>query len=124
MQIDLHNILSLFTATIIADKHIYASEINAFLKSKGTLKIARQIDPKISEAKLLAWYEMNKDDIRQKLMTPYFKDWLYATLENLTHVSDKDRILDVMREIAIADGEVHVSERALISLTQRYWDLN
>lgn len=124
MQKDLHNILSLLTATIMADKHIYASEIDAFLKSTNKLNFVQHFEPKISEAKLLAWYELNKDDIAQKLVTPHFKEWLYGVLEKLSDVPQKQTILELMRGIAIADDDVHVSEKALITLAERYWGLN
>ncbi|MEP3889154.1 MAG: TerB family tellurite resistance protein [Hellea sp.] len=124
MQLDLHNILSLLTATIMADKHVYASEIDVFLKSTNKSKLIRHLDPKISEAKLLTWYELNKDGIAQKLVTPHFKDWLYDILEKLSDVSQKQTILELMRGIAIADDDVHVSEKALITLAERYWGVN
>jgi len=122
-QIDLNNILSLIAATIFADKRIYVSEVETFMTSTSKLQVARHLDPKLSEARLLAWYEMNKDNIREKITTPYFKDWYYDLLERLKDVPGKTSILDVMRKISKADNEVHVSERALITLAERYWGL-
>jgi len=120
---DLNNILSLIAATIFADKRIYVSEVETFMTSTSKLQVARHLDPKLSEARLLAWYEMNKDNIREKITTPYFKDWYYDLLERLKDVPGKTSILDVMRKISKADNEVHVSERALITLAERYWGL-
>jgi len=122
-QMDLNNILSLIAATIFADKRIYVSEVETFMTSTSKLQVARHLDPKLSEARLLAWYEMNKDNIREKITTPYFKDWYYDLLERLKDVPGKTSILDVMRKISKADNEVHVSERALITLAERYWGL-
>jgi len=76
------------------------------------------------EAKLLSWYELNKDSINDRLSTPYFKDWFYATLDEIAELPDKQTILEVMRKISAADDDVHVSERALITLAERYWKLN
>ena len=124
MKNELKDILSLIAATVFADKHIFASEIDVFIKSTRNLKIVKRLEPKISEAKLLSWYELNKDEIQQNLSTPYFKDWFYAILERLNDVKDKESILDVMRKISRADGHIHVSERALIALSENYWHTN
>jgi tellurite resistance protein len=121
MTNDLKDILSLIAATVFADKRVFASEIDVFIQATSKLKIVRRLDPKISEAKLLVWYETNKDEIRLKLGTPYFKDWFYEILERLKDVPDKELILEVMRKISHADGNIHVSERALIALSERYW---
>ena len=120
---DLNNILSLIVATIFADKRIYDSEIDTFVKSTASLKIAKKLEPKLSRTRLLVWYDANQNDIRKKLETPYFKDWFYDLLDKLSEVQGKRAILKVMDDIARADGEVHVSERALITLAQRHWGI-
>ena len=119
-----NNILSLIAATIFADKRVYASEVETFMSASGKLAALQNANPKLSEARLLAWYELNKEDIRQKITTPYFKDWFYHILEQLSDVEDKQSILDVMHEISLADGSVHVSERALITLAKRFWGMS
>ena len=119
-----NDILSLIAATIFADKRVYASEVETFLSASSKLKVLQDSKPALSEARLLAWYELNKDDIRQKITTPYFKDWFYQLLEQLSDVDDKQSILDVMHDISRADGSVHVSERALIALAKRFWGMS
>ena len=121
MKSELKDILSLFAATVFADKRVFATEIDVFIKTTSKLKIVTHLAPKISEAKLLAWYEMNKDEIRKKLEMPYFKDWFYDLLERLKDIPDKSEILETMHAISLADGEIHVSERALMTLSERYW---
>ena len=122
MKNELTDILSLIAATVFADKRIFASEIDEFIKSTNKLNIIRHFEPKMSEARLLAWFEMNKDDIRGKLATPYFKDWFYDVLERLKDVPEKESIIEVMHKVSKADGDIHVSERALIVLSENYWN--
>lgn len=122
--IEQNNILSLIAATIFADKRVYASEIEIFCKATAKLKVLQKTTNKISEAKILVWYEMNKDDMCQKMTAPYFKDWFYNLLEQLSDVQDKQSILDIMHKISLADGDVHVSEMALTTLAKRYWATN
>ena len=39
-------------------------------------------------------------------------------------MNDKQSILDVMKDIAKADGNFHVSEKALVVLTQHHWGID
>ena len=74
MNTDVENILTLISAAIFADKRIYASEVDSFIQSAGSLEVLTRLAPRLSEAKLISWYEMNKDEVRENLSTPYFKD--------------------------------------------------
>ena len=123
MKNDVNNILTLISAAIFADKRVYASEVETFLRSTRSLEVLRQLEPHLSEAKLLSWYEMNKGDVQENLATPYFKDWFYELLGELSHIPEKQSVIEAMREISEADGEIHVSERALIVLAERHWGL-
>lgn len=120
---ELNDLLSLLAVTIIADKRVLSEEIDRFISASNGLYIARVIEPRLTEAKLLAWYEAHKDDLKQRLNGPDFEKWLYGCLNRLNHIRDKQAILDVMADIAVSDGELHVSERALMALTARHWNV-
>ena len=51
----LNSVLNLIAATIFADKRVYASEVEVFIKQTSQLDLIKRLEPKISEAKLLAW---------------------------------------------------------------------
>lgn len=119
-----NDVLSLLAATIFADKHVYVSEIDMFTGVVLELTSLSQTTPELSEAKVLTWYEMNKDDIRQKVIAPYFKDWFYSLLDRISKVEDKPAILTAMEKISLADGSVHVGERTLIMLAKQHWKLD
>lgn len=121
---ELDDLLSLFAAAIIADKRVFAQEVDVFLKATSTLKIALDIQPNLSEARILSWYEMNKDAIREEIAGPYFRSWLYDRLDRLAHIKGKQGILDILNKISLADGELHSSESALMSLTAHRWELD
>jgi len=121
MQGDLDAVLKLIAATIFADKHIYQCEIECFTQAVRDIKIVKKLEPKISEARLLSWYEINKEAIENELNSPFFKDWFYELLDQLRNIPEKQSILDVMHKIARSDGIVHYSERALMTLADRHW---
>ena len=118
------DMLSLLVAVIIADKRIYAQEIEAYVREATKLQTILKLKPKMSEAKLLMWYELNKDAVEEQALGENLETWLYERLNRLGRFEEKAAMLEAMRQIAIADNEVHVSERALIVLTARQWVLH
>ena len=121
---DLNDLLNLIAVTILADKRVFTSEVETFISATSRLQDVRHIEPRISEAKLLLWYEMNKDDLQTRIASSNFKNWFYGCLSRLDHIKNKRSIIKVMQEIAMADNELHVSEKALIALTANYWNIN
>lgn len=148
---DFNNVLRLMAAIIFADKHVYDSEVSAFVNSASQLNLDRDFNPNtenqlvvtrnlsikaprpaenddplspaLSRSQLSDWYETNKNHIRDELSTPFYKDWFYNLLDQLSDLPNKETILSVMRDISMADGKVHINERALITLAERHWGL-
>lgn len=120
---ELNDLLSLLAATIFADKRVFAEEIETFMGVANRLVDARETETNLSEADLLGWFEANKDRVRASITAPEFETWLKQCLARLDHIDDKHVVLNIMTDIANADSEFHVSEKALIVLTSRYWDL-
>ena len=118
------DLLCLLMAVIVADKRTFAEEIQAFTTEAAKLQTTLGLEPKWSEAQLLMWYEMNKDEVRSQALGPYLKTWLYERVDRLADIENKPAILEAMRQVAISDGKIHVSERALIVLTARQWVLS
>lgn len=121
---ELHDVLSLLAATIFADKRVFATEIESFMKMAGKIQRLRGGDERLSEAKLLSWFDSNVDIIRGKLLSPAFESWFYETLERLDSLADKQALINIMLDIAKADDEFHISEKALIILTAQHWNLS
>ena len=119
----IEDLLCLLMAVIVADKRVYAEEIQTFLKEAGKLQKTLDIEPHWSEPKILMWYELNKTAVKEQALGPNLEPWLYERVNRLAGIENKAAILEAMRQIAIADGELHVSERALIVLTARQWVL-
>jgi len=117
------DLLCLLMTVVVADKRVFAEEIKSFTTEAAELQVALDLDAKWSEAQLLMWYEMNRDEVREQALGPYLKTWLYERVNRLAHIENKPAILEAMRRIAVSDGKMHVSERALIVLTARQWVL-
>ena len=120
---EINDLLSLLALMIFADKQVLDGEVSAFVRLADKLQVARDIEPRLSEAKLTAWYGNNKNELENVLESQDFADWLYSRLDRLNPLQDKLSILSVLCDIASSDGEVHVSERALIKLVAQRWDI-
>ena len=120
---DIDNLLSLLALMIFADKRVHKDEEKAFVLLTDKLQAAREIEPRLSEAKILMWYEMNKARLKAVMDAPNFETWLYERLDALKPMPNKLPVLSVLCDIASADREVHVSEKALITLAAQRWDI-
>jgi len=125
LQSEMNDIMTVLAVGIFADKKIHSSEIKVFIKSVSSIKLSHQNIPKISEAKALTWFEMNKDLVREKFEgpRPEFDKWLIPILERVGEHADKDAFRRLLNEIFMADNEVHISEAALMVLVERVWGL-
>lgn len=119
----LDDVLSLLAITIMADKRVFSTEIESFLKVANNLPCARLIDPSLSEARLLNWYEMNKGALRKKVNGSHFKPWFYDCLGRIGNAHNKEDLQAAIHKIALSDGDLHFSEQALMVLTARYWNI-
>lgn len=118
------SLLGLLVMTIFADKHVYATEIFAFVKVAQTLQDKGLIPKEMSEAKLLLWYEMHKERLYEKVATHDLESWLQDCLNDLDHLDEKADILAAMTNIAKSDDELHISEVALHVLAAKIWKID
>ena len=109
---------------VLADQKIYSDEIQALTIAALSLKEKGVFKEPMSGADILSWFEVNKKLLRAKMKTPDFEAWLYACLDGLDRVPHKTAILEALTEIALADREFHFSEKALLILTSRHWNLS
>lgn len=117
-------VLTLIALSIFADKRVFSSEITAFVRSAEKINDHLASDIAISEAKLLNWFENNRARLSEKITSNStdFKEWFEETLVELSKFSNRDLVLDVVNKIAMADGELHISEKALQVLIETKLD--
>ena len=109
--------------TTLSDKKLYDTEIQSFVKTVKTLDTQNCFTEPLSEAKLILWIEINKEQLLYLNKTPEVGKWHKVCLEALEEVENKPQILQAMIEIAKSDDEFHFSEKALVILTARHWNI-
>lgn len=117
------DILTVLALTVFADKQVKQAEIDSFVQAANRLQLLRDIEPRMSEARLLAWFHNNKVKIISKMNSTDFELWYKSCLDRIQNVKDKNALLSIMGQISIADAEVHVNETALIIITARHWGI-
>ena len=120
---EIDDLLTLLAIIIFADQRVFAQEIDTFMKEARELQIAREIEPRLTEARLLTWFEMHRDDLKAQIDATDYAAWLGRLLDRLSPLPDKTLILDVMYKIAISDGEMHKSEKYLIAFSAQRWNI-
>ena len=115
------SVLELLAVTMFADKKVLASEIQAFVANVQWLQNDHVLKTSLSEGEIIKWYEANKGAMRALIQPGNFEAWMDLKVEELKDFPDKHLLLRAMDEIAHADGEKHISEKALEVLTAKKW---
>jgi len=119
-------VLKLIALSIFADKRVLSEEITAFVESADLIQANVQSDITITETKLLLWFELNRAEIQNKMtLDSYeFQHWFEGLLSELPFLSDKRFIRDIIEKISNADGEFHISEKALDVILDRVFEIS
>jgi len=117
---DIEDILTLFAMTILADRRLFMEELELFMDLSGMIEPFNTSPEQLTGANMLEWFENNKEHLLVKLDAPDFETWIKTILERLAPLSDKSIILKAMSALSIADDNVHISERSLLSLTAKH----
>jgi len=114
-------VLSVIALSIFADKRVLSTEITAFVKSADVISAHVNSDLQLSEPKLLLWFELNRERIQAKMQLgpAEFEAWFDSIFEDFARIPDKTFISDIVENIARADGELHISEKALSAMLDR-----
>ena len=120
-QID--DILTLLALTILADKKVVNQEVDSFLQIAPQITNGLGAKKPMSQPNLLAWLYTHQARIKKMFSSPNFDQILIGLFTRTQSIPNKQAVLNKMNEISTADDEFHVSEKALIVLAARHWNL-
>ena len=117
-------VLKVIALSIFADKRVLSEEITTFVESATLLESKLNSAIKITETKLLMWFEINRAELQDKmsLRSVEFKQWFETLLSDFPVMSDKNFITDIIANIANSDQEFHISEKALNVMLDRVFE--
>jgi len=117
------DVLSLLVLMIHADKRVVDKEVATFIRAADKIQVACNMEPRLTETRLQRWYNDNNLAIRTIFESGQFETWFKSRLNGTETVEDKLPLITALFEIAASDGDIHVSERDLISLLARHWGI-
>lgn len=118
------DILTLLGITIFADKRVFAREIESFIESASELDLGTGRSERVNNDTLLLWFEANRQELKTLHTRTDFEPWITALIDRLAGYPHKERLLSIIYDISRSDGEIHVSETALMVLCARRWGLD
>jgi len=116
-----HDILTLLTIVILADRKVYKEEVDCF--TKQVKRLNETISPEIfmTESMALDWFKSNRDRVKNLLVGPKVDQNIRQIILRTKNVPGKSAIIKTMKSIANADSLYHQSEHDVIRRAAYSW---
>lgn len=116
-----HNLMELLTAVILADGHIFPSEVEALIRGVDLLRLKNQFGHPLTGLEVKAWFEAYK--MRMNTDTDPVRPEIALTqlILKLSNWPNKQAVVDVLTEISLADANFHLTEKTFISIVRAFW---
>lgn len=116
-----HDIMTLLSLVVLADKRVYKEEMDAFVS--GAVQLNGQVNPGlfITEKMALSWFVDNRDSLKASMESPSINIKIDRMIGSLKPLKNKQAILKVMKSIARADSDYHRTEHYIINRAATLW---
>ncbi len=118
---DTHKMLQLLSQVILADGHIYETEIEALIKGVGDLSLKDQSGVALSEIQIRVWFNDYLQALNETWSTENKDVTLTRLILSLAEWPDKQAVLNTLIRISMADDSFHLEEKTMISIVKAYW---
>jgi len=116
-----HDVLTLLTIVILADRRVYKEEVDTFVAAVTSLNA--KISPEIfmTDGMAFDWFKSNRDRVRDLLVGKNVERDIKETIIRTKKVPGKTDIIAAMQSIAEADSDFHKAEHNIIKRTAYGW---
>ncbi len=121
---DTQKVLQLLAQVIVADGHIYDSELEALAECARDINLQDQSGAVLSEDFVRDWFARHTAELSA------FRDASNSDVEltrlilSLSDWPDKTAVVNALNKISRADGTMHMEEKLLISIVRAYWQFD
>lgn len=115
------NMLRLMSQVILADGHIYPSEVEALVSGAETLRLADSKGSYLTPIQIREWFTGYLDELNATSSTVPKEIALTQLILSLAEWPDKQAVLKTLTKISQADANFHKEEKLLISIIKAYW---
>ena len=117
------DVLNLLTMAVVIDKRVYKEEVDVFRKKALELREALSPNMIFSDKMAFDWFMVHRDEVMGWLDAPDSRDRILNHIHKLKDEPGRQKILESMYSISMADKEFHSSEMDIISLAAKHWKL-
>lgn len=114
-------IMELMALMVLADDKVYPEEVDTFKRAAVQLKDVLCPGLMLTEDMAVDWFKNHKEDLQARKAELDFYKELKALVFDLRRIPEKATYLDLLTDIAAADGEIHTDENRLIERVSRMW---
>jgi len=116
-----HDVLTLLTIVILADRRVYKEEVDSFVDTIKSLNA--EISPEIfmTDGMAFDWFKSNRDRVSNLLIGPNVDKTIKTIIARTRHIAGKTSVISAMNKIANADSDFHKSEQNIIKRTAYGW---
>ena len=114
-------ILELLAQVIVADGHIYESELDAFAACAEDIPLLDNEGIQISPDFIRGWFEAHSTQISAFRANDNSDVDLTRLILSLAEWPEKQAVVDALVKISRADNNEHMEEKLLISIVKAYW---
>jgi len=117
-------ILELLAQVIVADGHIFDSELEAFAGCAVDVPLLDNEGNRISDDFVRGWFEAHSSQISAFRASDNSDVELTRLILSLADYPDKQSVVDALIKISRSDGDEHLEEKLLISIVKSYWQFD
>lgn len=114
-------ILELLAQVIVADGHVYESELEAFAACAAEIPLMNNKGERISNDFVRGWFEAHSSQISAFKANDNSDVDLTRLILSLADYPNKKAVVTALINISQADGDEHIEEKLLISIVKAYW---
>jgi len=118
---DTQKVMELLSQVIVADGHIYKSEIEALTECASSIGLADTSGKLLTEDFVRGWFESHSAQISSFRADDNSDINLTRLILSLSDWPKKQAVVDGLIAISKSDGLMHTEEKLLISIVRAYW---
>lgn len=117
-------LMQLLSQVILADGHIYETEIDALVQGANELGLKDQSGALLSKKVIRKWFNEYLQDLNKTWSTMPKDVALTHLILSLAEWPNKMAVVDALEKISLADADFHIEEKKLISIVKAYWQFD
>jgi len=113
--------LRLLTRVILADGHVCPTEIDALVRGADRLALKDKFGRPLTEVNIRDWFADYQLILEVEIPSLRPDVALTHLILKLADWPEKQAVIDVLKEISLADADFHMEEKNLISIVRTFW---